>query len=871
MKQILKSNPTDTILPSCSAQETTNRTQELFNSNWKFARYGEMPDGSYLPEPGTTTEKNDLNTTGSKSNTESSEVSTSSTPPKSPSKVSFDDSSWRILDLPHDWGIEGPFRQDLPGWTGKLPWVGIGWYRKTFTIPSSDQGKRIFLQLDGAMSDSSIYLNGTKVGAWPYGYTSFQIELTDTIKFDQHNQLAIRLDNKPESSRWYPGSGIYRNVWLLKTDPVHIAHWGTFITTPKVSVEEATAKLKVTIDNQSETDTKIQVSSTVYKLLADGKTKAERITSFSTTTATVSAKKHTTVESMTAIAKPDLWDTINPHLYCVVTTIRKNDTICDTYETVFGIRTINYEASKGFLLNEKVVKLQGVCQHDDLGPLGTAVNTRALERQLEILKEMGCNSIRTCHNPPSPELLQLSDRMGMLLQVEAFDCWEEAKKTNDYSRFFPKWHKKDLINLIHRDRNHPSVIMWSTGNEVREQITEEGHKISRHLTKIIKDEDPTRPVTAGASYANASFNGFQNTIDVHGLNYKPHLYQKFKETNPLIPFYGSETSSCISSRGEYFFPVSEEQAKGQGGHFQVSSYDMYAPGWAYPPDNEFKAQDEVPETAGEYVWTGFDYLGEPIPYNQDKTTLLNFTDPAEQAKLEAELKQLGTLKIPSRSSYFGILDLCGFKKDRFYFYQARWLPNLPMVHILPHWNWPERVGKVTPVHIYTSGDEVELFLNEESLGKKRKAKYEYRLRWDNVIYQPGTLKAVSYKNGKKWAEKTVKTTDKASSVKLKIDRSTISADGYDLSFITVIIADSNGCLVPRSRNLVKFNIEGPGKIIAVGNGDATSHASFQAKERHAFNGLCLVVVRSLAKQTGNITLTAISEGLNKATTVISSE
>ena len=475
---------------------------------------------------------------------------------------------------------------------------------------------------------------------------------------------------------------------------------------------------------------------------------------------------------------------------------------------------------------------------------------------------MGCNAIRTSHNPPAPELLELCDRRGLVVMDEAFDCWVKGKKQNDYHLLFPDWHEKDLRALIRRDRNHPCVILWSIGNEISEQGSPAGHKVAAELAAIVRSEDPTRPVTAGCNNVQAGYNGFQKQVDVFGYNYKPGEYGKVRQANPSLPLLGSETSSCVSSRGEYFFPVSEDKSQGRA-DFQVSSYDLYAPPWAMPPDREFRGLDEFPFVAGEFVWTGFDYLGEPTPYNSDSSNLLNFTDPAEKTRMEGELKELGKIHVPSRSSYFGIIDLAGFKKDRFYIYQARWRPELRMAHILPHWNWPDRVGQITPVHVYTSGDEAELFLNGKSLGRKSKARYDYRLRWDDVAYQPGELKVVAYKQGKRWASDSVETTGPAAKLKLQPDRSAIQADGQDLSFVTVTIADQAGRLVPRARNRVAFELTGPGEIVAVDNGDATSFEPFQAQERAAYNGLCLVIIRS-TNEPGTMTLKARSPGLPSA-------
>ncbi|HEX8187688.1 MAG TPA: glycoside hydrolase family 2 TIM barrel-domain containing protein, partial [Pyrinomonadaceae bacterium] len=576
-----------------------------------------------------------------------------------------------------------------------------------------------------------------------------------------------------------------------------------------------------------------------------------------------------TADATARVKNPRMWSPHSPSLYAAVTTVEQGGKTVDSYETTFGIRAVRFDAARGLLINGEPVEIKGVCNHHDLGALGAAVNRRALERQLEILKEMGVNAVRTSHNPPAPELLDLADRMGLLVMDEAFDAWRRSKKKNDYHLLFDDWHEKDLRALVRRDRNHPSVILWSTGNEIGEQGTPEGHRLSGQLSRIVREEDPTRPVTAGANNTGAGYNGFQQTLDVFGYNYKPQEYGRFRGKNPSIPLYGSETASTVSSRGEYFFPVEEDKDKGKS-DFQVSSYDLYAPRWATTPDAEFRGQDEHPEVAGEFVWTGFDYLGEPTPFNADSTNLLNFTDPAARARMGEELKALGRIRVPSRSSYFGIVDLAGFKKDRFYIYQARWRPELPTAHILPHWNWPGREGQLTPVHVYTSGDEAELFLNGRSLGRKRRGAFEYRLRWDEVKYEPGEVRVVAYKNGRRWAEEVARTTGPAARLTLKADRAGIDADGNDLSFVTASVADGAGLTVPRAKNRIHFEIFGPGEIVAVDNGDATSHESFQSKERAAYNGLCLVVVRSKAGAPGVIKLRAYSEGLKSADVTVRS-
>jgi beta-galactosidase len=778
------------------------------------------------------------------------------------SMVEFNDSNWRKLNLPHDWGIEGPFKQEYPGETGKLPWWGIGWYRNHLEVPASDQGKRIYLDVDGAMSHAKVWLNGQFVGGWPYGYASWRVDLTPYVKFGADNVIAIRLDNPRDSSRWYPGGGIYRNVWLVKTAPVHVAHWGTYVTTPEISASAATVKIQVNVDNETDSDSVVTVKNEIFELGTDG-LKGAPVASLTADGVKIAAHQSQSTESQIVLPNPKLWSIEKPQRYVVVTSIEQNGRVVDNYETPFGIRTIQFTANNGFLLNGKRVPLNGVCDHHDLGALGAAINIRALERQIQILKEMGCNAIRTSHNPPAPELLDLCDRLGMLVMDESFDCWKGGKSGNDYHRLWDDWHEKDWRAELRRDHNHPCIILWSIGNEVVEQSSPAGLVISAELTRIAHEEDPTRPTTAACSDVRAAFNGFQKNLDVFGYNYKPMDYGRAHETNPGLPIYGSETASGISSRGEYFFPVDTNQNGGRA-DFQMSSYDLSAVPWGTIPDTEFRGQDEMPFVAGEFVWTGFDYLGEPTPYNGDMSNLLNFTDPAEKARMQKELEKLGKIQVPSRSSYFGIIDLAGFPKDRYYIYQARWRPDLPMAHILPHWNWPDRVGQITPVHVYTSGDSAELFLNGKSLGLKTKEQYEYRLRWDDVVYQPGELKVVAYKDGKKWATDVMKTTGPAAKLKLQADRNTINADGQDLSFVTVTVADKKGLLVPRSKNRVHFDIDGPGEIVATDNGDATSFESFQSHDRNAFNGLCLVIVRAKAGESGKIMLRATSEGLTAA-------
>ena len=791
----------------------------------------------------------------------------------------FDDSNWRALRLPHDWAIEGPFSQDLPGETGKLPWQGTAWYRKTFSLPSADAGKQIALDVDGAMAYSSFWLNGQFVGGWPYGYTSFRLDFTPYVKFGDSNVLAVRLENPPESSRWYPGSGLYRNVWLVKTPAVRLRQWGVFVTTPRIEAEGAVVNVDVVLENLTTDKKVISARTRIHALMADGKLGGDVLAESHVDGIQIdpSRGERQAMRSLSTVVKaPHLWDIGAPHRHAAVTTLEVDGSVVDREITPFGIRSIGLDPDRGFILNGRQVPLRGVCMHHDLGALGAAINVRALERQLEILRDMGCNAVRTSHNPPAPELLELCDRMGMLVIDEAFDAWRRSKKpadvtaadpfdrAHDYSRIFDDWHERDLRALIRRDRNHPSVVFWSTGNEVIEQWFSDGWQLSARLSGIVREEDRTRPITSGYNGEIAGYNGFQTTVEAVGYNYNPEEYIPFKKANPTIPVYSSESASTLSSRGEYFFPVEPENKLHGRENFQVSSYDLSAPEWSSSPDVEFRGLDKAPFAAGEFVWTGFDYLGEPTPYNSDSTNLLNFSDPAQKERVATELERLGRIKVPSRSSYFGIVDLAGFPKDRYYLYQSRWRPELPMAHIAPHWNWPERVGQVTPVQVYTSGDEAELFLNGRSLGRKKKPAFEYRLFWADVVYEPGELRVVAYKNGQRWAEAVQRTTGVASKLALSADRTHLKADGDDLAFVTVKIADENNLLVPRSQHRITFTVEGPAEIAAVDNGDPTSLESFQAHERKAFNGLALLVLRMKREAAGPITVRAAADNLQPA-------
>ncbi|MBV9850237.1 MAG: DUF4982 domain-containing protein [Armatimonadetes bacterium] len=771
----------------------------------------------------------------------------------------FDDSAWGRVDLPHDWAIEGPFNvtgEGVGGGMGRLPSPGVGWYRKKLDIPASDAGKSLFLDVDGAMSYTTVWLNGRLVGGWPYGYASWRVDLTPYAAPGGENLLAIRLDNPPDSSRWYPGGGIYRHVWLTKTPPIHVGQWGTYLTTPQVSKSSATIHLEVTVANDSKTDAAVGVSTQIYALDADDRKNGRSVASLAPITAPVAAGASTTVKGSVTLGNPRLWGPPphqRPNRYVAVTTVSQDGKPTDSYETRFGIRTLDFRPD-GIYINGERIFLQGVNDHHDLGALGAAFNVRAAERQLEILREMGCNAVRMSHNPPAPELLELTDRMGFLVMDEIFDCWYRQKTPNDFHLIFADWHEQDLRAFLRRDRNCPSVFVWSVGNEVGEQFTgADGAAVARQLVSIVHEEDPTRRATASMNIARAD-SPFAAAVDVISLNYQgegfrtyPGQYDAFRKQFPDRVILSSETAASLSSRGEYLFPVTPEISApvrdGLGGDpqtHQVSAYELYAADFGSSPDRVFAAQDRHPYVAGGFVWSGWDYLGEPTPYYS------------------------------ARSSYFGIIDLAGFPKDRFYLYQAHWRSDLPMAHLLPHWTWPERVGQVTPVHVFTSGDEAELFLNGQSLGRKKKGPYEYRLRWDDVVYAPGELRVVAYKGGKTWATDTVRTAGAPAKLIAVPDRAVIRADGLDLSFVTVRVEDAQGVTAPRADNGLRFRVEGPGEIVATDNGDPTSFEPFPAPARKAFHGLALVIVRAKPGQPGPITLHAESDGLQGASVTLHS-
>jgi len=777
----------------------------------------------------------------------------------------FNDTAWRELRLPHDWAIEGPFDSTQNPHTGALPIFGTGWYRKSFTLPEAAKDRYFSVMFDGAMNNAHVWINGHELGERPYGYISFFFDLTPYLNFGgKVNVLAVRLTPEDKSSRWYPGAGIYRNVWLDITGPVHVATWGTYVTTPDVSAEKATVAVQTELRNQGTGDTRI----TLATVIEDA---AGKVVARTSNEAAVPAGGSQTVSSSLPVARPQRWDIDRPYLYSVVSEVREGNRVVDHYVTPIGIRSVKFDKQQGFLLNGRHVKLQGVCDHHDLGALGAAVNRRATERQLQILKAAGVNAMRTSHNPPSPELLELCDRMGIVVMDESFDMWRRPKVQNGYSKYYDQWSERDVRDFVRRDRNHPSVIMWSIGNEIPEQNSPTGGDEAKRLTGLFHEEDPTRPTTSAFNSPEAAIrNHLAENVDLVGFNYRPWMYEQAMKDHPDWIFLGTETASCVSSRGVYHLPIEKYEKHPS---LQLTSYDIIAPPWAYCPDVEFLYQEKLPQVLGEFVWTGFDYIGEPTPY---------FGGRGATAATDW----------PSRSSYFGFVDLAGFPKDRYYLYQSEWTTR-PMAHVLPHWNWEGMEGKPIPVMAYTNAQEVELFLNGVSQGRKKRfsepvalpvgnnvvngvsktdskdliqdGKFlsKWRLEWQ-VPYAPGTLRVVAYNNGKQVAVDEVKTAGAPAKIHLVPDRSTIAADGDDLSFVTVRIEDANGNLCPNASSLVKFNVTGAGKIEAVDNGSAASEESFQADHRHAFSGMALLIVRSKT-QGGAIHVEATSEGLAQGT------
>ncbi len=755
------------------------------------------------------------------------------------------DASWRMLNLPHDWSIEFAFDSTSPtGIGGGALRGGTGWYRKTFVLQATDKGKSIFIDFDGVYRNSEVWINGHSLGIRPNGYISFQYDLTPYLKYGaEKNVIAVKVDNqKQPNSRWYSGSGIYRNVWLVKTAPVHVDNLGTVVTTPTITSNYALVDLHTTIvqplghftNYESTISTKIydasgQVVGQSSKPIGTGDTR--------------------TMQQNFKIKNPQLWSIERPYLYKVVSEIKLKGSIYDSYTTTFGIRYFNFDKDNGFSLNGKPMKILGVCNHHDLGALGTAFNKRAAERQLEILKAMGCNAIRTSHNPPAPELLDLCDKMGFIVMDEAFDMWKKSKTRYDYHLDWDKWHVKDLQDQVRRDRNHPSVFIWSVGNEVNEQWDPKdtsGTVIARELVAIVKAMDSTRPTISALSNPKPSNPLVKaNALDLIGFNYEHHLYTSFKDSFPGQRFLGSETVSALATRGYYdlvpFDSIRRWPSRwdlpfngGNAAHM-ISAYDHVSAPWGSTHEETWKYIKKYPYLSGEYIWTGFDYIGEPTPFGW-----------------------------PSRSSYFGIIDLAGFPKDVYYMYQSEWTTK-PVLHLYPHWNW-KRGDTVDVISYYNNADEVELFLNGRSLGIRKKSDEDLHVKW-RVPFEAGMLKAISRNGGKVVLTKEITTAGAPAKLLLKADRTMITADGEDLSFVTVTIVDKDGVMVPDANNLIQFNIRGQGFIAGVDSGSETSLESFKGDKHTALNGLVLAIIESNGK-AGLITLTATADGLQPATILI---
>jgi beta-galactosidase len=757
--------------------------------------------------------------------------------------LEFKDQGWRKLNLPHDWSIEGEFSKDnlatVEG--GALP-GGIGWYRKTFTIPKTDNGKVVYIAFDGVYQKSDVWINGHHLGFRPNGYISFQYELTPYLNYgDQKNVIAVKVDNAIQpNSRWYSGSGIYRNVWLVTTNKIAVNHWGTFVTTPKVSAQFADVNLNISLKNAGDRTNTATVITRVY---ANGKIVATK------TTTNVAVKEPITVlDQQFKINQPLLWSVDHPFLYKMQTKVIVEQVVVDEYETPLGLRYFNFDPDKGFSLNGISMKINGVCEHHDLGALGTAFNIHALERQFKILKGMGVNAIRTSHNPPAPEFLDLADRMGFIIMDEAFDVWQVGKRPKfDYHIYFKEWHKRDLVDQLLRDRNHPSVIIWSIGNEIPEQKDTSATRIARELAGIVHEYDTSRPITAANNDPGPGNKIVESgAVDLLGYNYHNEQLASFAKDYPGKKFIGTETVSALESRGVYNTQPDTIVRWPSGGVVNgkrvrkpmnadntVNAYDNISAPWGFTHEETWKMYKKHPFLSGQFIWTGFDYIGEPWPYQW-----------------------------PSRSSYFGIVDMAGFPKDVYYMYQGEWTDKT-ILHLLPHWNW--QPGKIVDVWAYYSNaDEVELFLNGRSLGARSKQGDDLHVAW-KVPYEAGVLKAVSRRNGRVVLTTEVKTAGEPARIELSVDRKKINAGDNDLAFVTVKIVDKNGIMVPDADNDVSFKLSGTdGFLAGVDNGNQTSHESFKADHRKAFNGLALAIIQAKDKP-GTITLTATADGLRTAT------
>lgn len=803
----------------CHAAENSSRVETSLKSGWRFHR-GEA-DGAFMS--------------------------------------AYDDSGWESVCVPHDWAITGPFSIDndlqnvqivqnmetkaslKTGRIGGLPYVGIGWYRTEFSVP---EGMTAELLFDGAMSEARVYVNGHEVCFWPYGYSPFHCDVTPYLNKSGSNVLAVRLENLPFSSRWYPGAGLYRNVHLICTsEEAHIPVWGTFVSTPSVHKDMASVSLEISLQSSKE-NIDIEYYTEIYS--PDGAKVATR-----RSVALYHAGDSHVQKFL--VKEPKLWSPEHPYLYKALTRILVGGVVTDEYETRFGIRSVEFIPEKGFYLNGEHRKFKGVCNHHDLGPLGAAVSVPALRHQLTMLKDMGCDAVRTSHNTPAPELVSLCDEMGFMMMIEPFDEWNDAKCENGYHRFFDEWAERDMISMLHAFRNSPSVIMWSIGNEVPSQCSAEGYKTAAFLQAICHREDPTRPVTCGMDQVNCVLsNGFAAQLDIPGINYRTFRYIDCYEQLPQGLVLGSETASTVSSRGTYHFPVEKGFSVLHEDH-QSSGYDMEACNWSNIPDVDMALAEDYPWTLGQFVWTGFDYLGEPSPYDTDAW--------------------------PNHSSMFGIIDLASIPKDRYWLYRSIWNTESPTLHVVPHWTWPGREGKVTPVYVYTSWPEAELFVNGVSQGRRSKmvsstpckglqdeaVEGRYRLMWNDVVYQKGELRVVAYDaNGHAVASESVRTAGKPYALRLECDRSTIARDGEDLAYVTVSVVDKDGNTVPTDTREVFASVSGAGEFRAIANGDPCSLELFHLPHMHLFAGKLTVIVRSLSDAEGPISVKVNAKGLKSA-------
>jgi len=792
--------------PKQSADSTAGPRTEDFNRDWQFAK-GEQPGAE---------------------------------------EVSFDDSAWTPVRLPHDWAISGPYDPQASPHTGKLPWKGEGWYRKRFVLPAADSGRRIYLDFDGVMAMPTIYVNGHKAGGWDYGYMSFRVDATDWVEFGATNVVAVHVDTRPHHSRWYPGAGIYRKVQLVVKNPVHIAHWGVFVTTPKVGQTSATIQVHTTIENHATRLTEILLETAVVD--SQGKTVASNRTGLS-----AGAEDSVTATHTLKVLDPKLWDIRSPNLYSVVSRVLVAGELTDRTETPFGIRTFSFTADDGFHLNGRRVQLQGVNLHHDQGPLGAAFNVRAMERQLEIMQDMGANALRTSHNPPAPEVLDLCDRMGILVWDEVFDKWD-GTATRPEGVSMADHGRKQIQQMLRRDRNHPCIVVWSVGNELFDLEGgkfEDGPGLLSQMVAFAKEIDTTRPVALAHCVPDSAKTDLDASLDVTGWNYA-RRYANSRERWPDLPIIYSESASAYSTRGYYHLPhpVAKDDYPES---LRISSYDHNSAYYSDIPDTEFALMEQDRFVAGEFVWTGFDYIGEPVPF------VAEGWGSFKKRKLRPDEE--------SRISSFGIVDLVGIPKDRFYLYRSHWAPEKTTIHILPHWNWPERIGTNVPVYVYTSGDSAELFINGVSQGRRTKEPDaanpmdRYRLRWEDTVYEPGEVRAVAYRDGQRLGEAVVRTAGEPAALRLTPDRALIRADGDDLSYVLVEAVDQDGKVCPLAMNEVEFSLDGPASIAGVGNGDHHFPAEFDTNTVALFYGKAMLIVRA-GEEPGKIRIQAKGEGLH---------